>query len=634
MTEQAVVKVKLQYDERASDTTKKFSVELKNLDKTSDESMKKAAGGAKTAATSMGFLKGATVAAGAAMLAAGAAAAVMLGAGTIASMFAANSQLEKIRATTAQLVSLSPEKNMTFSRATEAARAFENEFRKISIAARVSRDDIRSAFQMVASQQGNVARLTLKDAETITRNMAMASAFTPGGMSALSKEYENLKTGMFSSSGSIVQMITSTGVLKGNAVEVAKQLASKDTITRMKLAEEAMAKMAKQSAGPTGFEGLKTAFGTIGSGVMETIGTPIINKVLPVFESVIGWFEKNDAVIQRTAEHVGDAIAGVVTYASGFMDTLTTVFGVSTDSVSNVIKDAADYIKSAFRWVYDNREPLAKTFRDIAAIFEKIMGGIVRAGQFIQSITRKVLDKVDSARGYVGPNRESLAEFDALSKNASKPGQTGADFAARKQKLEASIAAQGLGDEAKKYVAALDAMAASTAQSVAPFDALANKFTDEGRQKMLEGYRGPQEGYASMAAMNIKSSALEFIDAYNIAVKSHDDGKIRYVEGLVKGNEDIQKALLEGADKFEGGVVAFARKVGDQGFIKSAQERAKGMAGTKAMAPQVNFNGATFNIKQDFRDQDPDRVAIVFRDDIAKNAIARTQASTQTPFGL
>ena len=104
---------------------------------------------------------------------------------------------------------------------------------------------------------------------------------------------------------------------------------------------------------------------------------------------------------------------------------------------------------------------------------------------------------------------------------------------------------------------------------------------------------------------------------------------------MVRGDVKLQEALLLGADKFEGGIIAFAKRVGDPTLLEKAKLKAKGEIGAgKAAPPQINFNGATFNIKQDFRDQDPDRVAIVFRDDIMKASIAKQQAMTAGPWGL
>jgi hypothetical protein len=46
------------------------------------------------------------------------------------------------------------------------------------------------------------------------------------------------------------------------------------------------------------------------------------------------------------------------------------------------------------------------------------------------------------------------------------------------------------------------------------------------------------------------------------------------------------------------------------------------------------FNGGqTFQIKQDFRDQDPDRIAVIFQRDIARAAENRLQGGTGGAFG-
>lgn len=52
-------------------------------------------------------------------------------------------------------------------------------------------------------------------------------------------------------------------------------------------------------------------------------------------------------------------------------------------------------------------------------------------------------------------------------------------------------------------------------------------------------------------------------------------------------------------------------------------------------AVEVNMGGGqTFNIKQDFRDQDPDRVAVVFQRDIVRASLSRRQSRMTSIFGV
>lgn len=77
--------------------------------------------------------------------------------------------------------------------------------------------------------------------------------------------------------------------------------------------------------------------------------------------------------------------------------------------------------------------------------------------------------------------------------------------------------------------------------------------------------------------------------------------------------------LVEGKSK------DFAAKIRETG-------EAKQQAATPAK-PEIVFNNAQITIKQDFRDQDPDRIIFTFRQDLARASVNRTQARTGTAFG-
>ncbi|MFA6168604.1 MAG: hypothetical protein WC700_18405 [Gemmatimonadaceae bacterium] len=69
-----------------------------------------------------------------------------------------------------------------------------------------------------------------------------------------------------------------------------------------------------------------------------------------------------------------------------------------------------------------------------------------------------------------------------------------------------------------------------------------------------------------------------------------------------------------------------AKKVHDKMEAdRLAEDKAKKAMRGKDM--NLNFPGATFNIKQDFRDQDPDRVAVVFQEDLQALALNRVTSN-------
>jgi hypothetical protein len=66
--------------------------------------------------------------------------------------------------------------------------------------------------------------------------------------------------------------------------------------------------------------------------------------------------------------------------------------------------------------------------------------------------------------------------------------------------------------------------------------------------------------------------------------------------------------------------------------LKRAATKAAFPHGVTAGPPVQNFYGGV-HIKQDFRDNDPDRIALMFRKDLSKQAASRTVSRQGTPFG-
>lgn len=646
MAETAEVRVKLVFDKGAADATKAVTGDLKKLGdeaKTvgveTGKASKNASKGfgddlrkAVTPATSgMKNLTSAATLAKGAFLAVGAGAIVGLGAVAAASYAASSAafeRAERVKAVTASLISLSGNKNISYGTANEAAKAYERDFRRIGVAAGVASTDVSKAFAVVAAQTNNQgaawgqvggkARLTLADAEKIAGNMAHASRLIPGGMGQLTAEYEALKGGMVDSQSGIVQMMTATGVLKGDAVEVTRQLASKDTITRMKLAEEAMKRTAKASRDiPMGWEGMKTSFAGIKDGFMSAMGEPIINKLMPHLNKIRDFFENNQEKLEAIADKWGGRIGGVIDKAGDIVAS----FGGALESsgFANAIEGAWAYVEDVFGWIYRNKDALAATFKDV---FGVILSALEAAYSTLKSVADFLVVKV--------PKKGDVAEKELKNMNdaAANPlvGKAGKDVALAEFVNAQTAIMKATGDQRSnleiekeilaQYGAGKGGFAAQSEKSLA----VRNNF-----DKTAQG--------ANAGGDDALSAGAQFANLYSIAAKSHNEAAQQYAINLLKGNKNLQDALLKAGVDIEGGLMDVARKVGNADFSKAAAQAVKDKAGTGAVKPQITFNGATFNIKQDFRDQDPDRVAVVFRSDIMKAAQYRTSSGLSQPFG-
>jgi hypothetical protein len=544
----------------------------------------------------------------AAMSAIGVAAGVAAGAGIAAitaSMFAANSRLEKMKATTFEMIALSGKANMPLGDARTLANAYDAQFRRIAISAGATRDDVQAAFNAVAEGiRGTYrARLTRAQSEAITESMAQAAKVVPGGLSKLTAEYEGMKTGTFSSTGAIVGMVTATKVLKGESTEVARQMARMTDVQRMTVAEEGMRRMAKQAKDiPMGFDGLKNSLAEVYDLASTSIGQPIVNELLPVLTDVKNWFSHNATAIEITANRVGKYIGGFIQGVSKIVGTFYNVFAQDGGKVAGWIKDAFSYAEKAFSWIVENAEPLAKTFKDV---FDVIISAIEGAAA--------LLAKAAAASGKrVGGNKQEDA--DAEMARIIKEAQGGA--------YEAAFKRGGIHGKtgARETIAGADTWASQG--MVDQFDTAVKKFHEMSEQvNKLTGSIGGEGGAQSVS---------QFMSLYEEAKAAHNEGMMNYMQSLVKGNATLAQSFIDKGGEVKTALETFAKDVGDSNFLDNVRKSIRGDGANKALAPQINFNGNTFNIKQDFRDQDPDRVMMVFERDIRRSSTNRVQS----PYGM
>lgn len=602
--EAAEIKIRLVLDKSggAEDATKKFVDQLKQAE-ANTKGVNAAAGAVKTttpgafskAAEAIGLNVKATdnwkaalgLAKGAAIGAATGAAAALT-AGAAATTYAANAsinKLEKQKALAAELVSLASNKNTSFGTGNDAARAFDRDFRKIAISAGAMRDEVSAAFVSVSSgsQQGGMqwmSRLTTEESEKIVKNMAMVAREVPGGLATMTASYDELKNGTISSESAIVQMITASGRLKGTAVDVSRQLLMMAPADRLKVAEEAIASMAKTSQfKPRGWEGLKASAKELGDLAATSMGDPIVNALLPRAEKAMAFLSAHADEIDMAFQGIGEAIGS-----------------------------AADYMADKFSWIYENKDALAKTFKDV-------FGVVSDSAKYLVEKAELIANKLGIVEG--GENDKTTAG-DVRSFGKEYAAEAGA-FGATDKKVDMLAKRLGMmGGEAVKA------------------GEMTNDEVDKLVQNLLSAHDATKGLEQNLSQAVGEGSASKFTQVYNQAVKSHNQAQIDYAVQVLAGSSRLQKELYEAGSQVEGGLsgLASALKKFDMGAANAMYDAAKKQLGTKAMQAQVNFNGNTFNIRQDFRDQDPDRIALVFQSDILRNAQARLQAKGAQPFGL
>lgn len=176
----------------------------------------------------------------------------------------------------------------------------------------------------------------------------------------------------------------------------------------------------------------------------------------------------------------------------------------------------------------------------------------------------------------------------------------------------------------------------------------------EDRRRMREQYVNP----ASVAAGNLSLMAqqgadpnlirsqeelavTEMTQALKKAVETGDSEVTKALMGILLDNERLKAAFMNTADTVAIGAEGIKlslkalEEMGHEGgfldkFFRS--ELAREFDG-KAPKTQVTMNGTVIKVQQEFRDQDPDRVAVAFERRFQQAAISRVQASTSSAFG-
>jgi hypothetical protein len=139
-------------------------------------------------------------------------------------------------------------------------------------------------------------------------------------------------------------------------------------------------------------------------------------------------------------------------------------------------------------------------------------------------------------------------------------------------------------------------------------------------------------------ASDMTAATVSVEQAFDYAVKTHNEAMQKEIAAVILGSTGLKDALVLGGNLTAEGFEALSKLVegSSKAFAEDLRKRASDKAGSSVKAPPPTINmtgGQTFKIQQDFRDQDPDRVAYVFEEQIGRLVTQRVGSNTSTPFG-
>lgn len=227
---------------------------------------------------------------------------------------------------------------------------------------------------------------------------------------------------------------------------------------------------------------------------------------------------------------------------------------------------------------------------------------------------------IEAAKGWAdGTRKATVKDYEQMRKQVFEFGEAAGYTSKELKNMAQEI--DHLYDVAKKNQKAID-----KAQDAA--DAMRETMNSRWDMEQQGIKQNPNDAKAEDA-----EQLKTFVDAYNDAVNHSNKVQMQAIAKMFESNAALQQVFLKSGVEVAGGFELLASMIDESsGDFK---KKLMGIANAPNMGqnPKVEFNNNTFQIKQDFRDQDPDRVAMIFKRDIVNAAENRRNAKVGGVFG-
>ena len=558
-----------------------------------------------------------------------------------------------------------------WDRAKTQAQALGDELDMVSLKAGVMGDDLGAAFQAMLELRG-ASREGLVMAEKQTGQLATIAGVLGKSTEGFARELGFMEEGVLKVRGQLFQLLQPTGIFGSKTKEAAKYWATLTEQERIRRLSVGLGQVATNMAkAEPSFKQMTTMLDNAVDIAKERLGEPIMGALMPVFQDMIAEFEQGLPEIEAFAKGMSKDVARWVKDAARRMQDGFNWIKTHQQEISRAVEDAFGKAKAVVEFILAHKEEIAIAFGAKAA-----SPLLEAAGQGVGAIARK---------GYAGGAVTGVGSLGGLGAGGGVIAAAGTVAA-----FAAAVAAWSVAIDQWQGLMSITQGGMSNAEQ--DLDAYRRFFKEkagssdygqwnqaqlaafeESRRRMVElaaelgedsraageladaAYRAHHaarqqvDAYDQMAATisqleqaqgegaDVGAFADKFVAGYQQMLTANNDGAAKYIAGLVANSKALQTAFLFSTDLTADAMSSLAGMV--ESKSKEFAEQLRTLSGQKAEAaiaksPVVNFNGGqTFKIQQDFRDQDPDRVAVVFQRDITRAATRRVQAKTASPFG-
>lgn len=498
-----------------------------------------------------------------------------------------------------------------------ASKVVKDELEDIAMNAGLSSDQVQKAFEDIAQRSSR----SVVEIENLVGSLSKISNFTRGGLPALTQGFAQLETGVVRAQNPIVQLIASTGVMKGNAHAVAQAMMKMSPAEQFKKGEEAVARMnRKLKDAPLTMAQLSQSMKGIKEQLMESIGEGLTGGGLT--RKIHAWLMQHKDGIAAIAKYGVGAMTGANSekdfkyQVDKHMGPKGTQFIEGLEAAAAHLKNFATGVKVAAEWalrlspVGMAAQGAAWAVQGVQWLKNKATGGnTATGGATTEEMEKSALAQLDIAKGggvlnTKGTGLSTVKSLMKTLKNDALAAGAGADAGA-------GLLDQMFGTDKKKRRPHTEEEIASS--------------------NVSNAYAKQMQDFNQIQGVAAAGNANEFVSMWQQAAANNDVGMKNMLAETLGGSEVLQDALFKSGLEVKGGFEALADFM-TEGAGKVYKAALKKFADVKGgAAPFIGH--ATFNLKQDFRQQDSDAIAMIFREDVAKNALYRVQNSLSTPNG-
>ena len=526
-------------------------------------------------------------------------------------VFAAATESEEQVKSLAGLIAMTDKTGMSFEDTTERAAGLKDELEDIGIKSGVSADQVIDAFETIATR----SQKSTDEIREMTEQMALAGRALPGGVQTLAAAYRDLESGIVRPRNAIVQLIKQTGTAHGSAKDIAKSLSGMVQAGQMDkafdLANVAIGKMSeKMKTAPLTFKEVVQSIKDIRANIYESMGLPLLKAITPQLERLRVVLMQNRGAIEEFAQAAMVNVAVWVPWAANKIAEGFKYIQTHAEAIERAFMRGADFVKKAFEFVVAHKEEIAialgaRSAAKVGMGAAPLIGGAIKGigamggmgGEGLMAFAGAAPELAIVLPGLIIAATAAAGAFDIITDSTSRYNRAA-------NEMWSSIQAD--------FSAAFAGVAGDFGELKVSFKALA----DLAGMELLGQLR------AIFWAAKEMRAAFDYVNKPVMELGS----KLARLLGIAATDQDVG---LEEARRRRGDGGQFDRTGGIEWEPDKVRILGKEMA---SKGVNLNFTGA-INIKQDFRDQDPDRIAVIFRQDLAKNATNAMGAVFGTPRG-